>query len=206
MLRKRTVLRSQWLKTRVSLLTPGTCPCTSWVGGGSALCQRSLCFRACLSRTLLAAAAEGKEKPDWVGTGVKCPSWGLSPSHEWVCSASHPAPPNHKAGRSGPAGSLEGEGRRVWCWSRSGLEHPASPLTWSPTKCHPFQEALPGHLGPGYGEAETRVSPCFHLGWEGTLSGLRGTGPGGQLHLRHIEVEVPLGHLGLRERSGLETE
>lgn len=75
--RKRPVLRSQWLKTRVSLLTPGTCPCTSWVGGGSALRQRSLCFRACLSRTLLAAAAEGKEKPDWVGTGVKCPSWGL---------------------------------------------------------------------------------------------------------------------------------
>lgn len=92
------------------------------------------------------------------------------------------------------------KGLDVWCQRCPPLECPASPLTWSLTKCHPLQEAFSDHLGPECretGEAEAQVSSCFHLGWEWTLLRLRGTGLGRRLHFRHAEVEVPWGHLDL---------
>lgn len=83
-----------------------------WAGGGFALCLCSLCFGVCLSGTLLAGVAEGKEKPDWVCIGVKCPNWDLSSSQQWGCSASAPAPApaSHKAKKSDPARDPEGKG------------------------------------------------------------------------------------------------
>ena len=119
---------------------------------GSALCRFFLCFRACLSGTLLAAAAEGKEKCDWVCTGLNSPA-GVCPQVTTGLFSQSPGPTQPQSQESRPAQRREGKGRKCAVLESCSLEHPAFPPNRSPDKCHLFQEALPAHLGPGCGEA-----------------------------------------------------
>lgn len=146
-------------------------------GGGSALHHCSLCLRACLSGTLLAAVNRSLNGPY---IDIKCPCWVCSQVTDRAVqpvTQSHPSTRREEQSCSEPGSKGLDVGRQR-C---RGLECPASPLTWSLTKCHPLQEAFSDHLGPECretGEAEAQVSPCFHLGWEWTSSRLRGTGLG----------------------------
>ena len=161
---------------------------------GSAPCRFFLCFRACLSGMLLAAVAEGKEKCDWVCTGLNSPA-GVCP--QVTSGPVQPVTWPHPTTKPGdPSCSAPGGKGPEVCGA--GVMQPGAP--GFPPELVPRQmPSLPGSppRPPGpWVWGGIRVSPCFHLGWKRTLSGL-----GGQFHLRHVEVEVPLGHLRLYEKG-----
>lgn len=117
---------------------------------GSAPCLFFLCFRACLSGTLLAVAAEGKEKCDWVCTGLNSPA-GVCPQVTTGLFSQSPALPNHKARRAVLLSAGRERAGSVRCWSHAAWSTRLSPRTGPQTNAISSRKPSPPTWALGVG-------------------------------------------------------